>query len=124
MQSITFHFDDKGDREALVDLLAQAIRKATGEPLAQLASAIRGDAVASHSPEMQPIAEPEAQLVDVDTVAAMLGVSSRMVRQLRDCGKLPKPVSLGRLIRWRRTEIVEWLEAGCPRIERRGISRR
>jgi len=53
-------------------------------------------------------------LIDAAEVASLLGISVRTVWRLKDRGKLPKPVSLGSLVRWRRTEIDEWIGAGCP----------
>ncbi len=47
-------------------------------------------------------------------LAALLGVSLRQVWRLSSSGKLPKPVRLGGSVRWRRNEIIAFLEAGCP----------
>jgi len=50
-----------------------------------------------------------------DTVAASLaGVCRATWHRLRAAGKLPPAVKLGRAVRWRREEIVEWIQAGCP----------
>jgi excisionase family DNA binding protein len=56
----------------------------------------------------------EAALLDVGTVAAMLSCSTRHVYRLTDAGKLPRPVKLGALVRWRAEEIADWIAAGCP----------
>lgn len=29
-------------------------------------------------------------------------------------GDLPKPVKLGRAVRWRKSDILQWIEQGCP----------
>lgn len=60
-----------------------------------------------------------AQLLDVEIVAAMLGCSPRHVYRLSDAGRMPGPVKLGSLVRWSRAAVEQWIEAGCPRIERR-----
>ena len=57
-----------------------------------------------------------AELLDVRGVAAMLGCSPRHVYRLADTGRMPRPIKLGALIRWRRTELADWLEAGCPAV--------
>ncbi len=57
---------------------------------------------------------PPAELLDVKTVAALLGISSRQVYRLADCRKIPRPVRLGSLVGWRRAEPADWLDAGCP----------
>jgi excisionase family DNA binding protein len=55
-----------------------------------------------------------AELLDVKTVAALLGgCSVRHVRRLADAGKMPGAVKLGALIRWRRCELMSWLDGGC-----------
>lgn len=61
-----------------------------------------------------------AALLDAKQVAATLAVSVRHVRRLADGGDLPRPVRLGKLIRWRRQEIERWIAAGCPRSESEG----
>lgn len=67
---------------------------------------------------LSPVA-PAAQLLDVEAVAAMLGCSPRHVYRLSDAGRMPAPVKLGALVRWSKAAVVEWIEAGCPRVERR-----
>ena len=47
-------------------------------------------------------------------LAARLEVSLRHLRRLDSAGKLPKPVRLGRSVRWPVTEIEGWLNAGAP----------
>ena len=69
------------------------------------------------------IAGPEARaaepvLVDVHEVARMLGCSWRGVYRHCDAGALPRAVRIGRLVRWRRRDILEWIEAGCPAVRR------
>ena len=33
--------------------------------------------------------------------------------------QMPGPVLIGRAVRFRRDEILAWIEAGCPRCDRR-----
>ena len=47
-------------------------------------------------------------------LARRLDVSLRHLRRLDSAGKLPKPVRLGRSVRWPVTEIESWLRAGGP----------
>jgi excisionase family DNA binding protein len=56
----------------------------------------------------------DAALLDVRQVAAKLGCSTRSVYRLADAGKMPSPVKLLSLSRWRRDELNEWISAGCP----------
>lgn len=60
----------------------------------------------------------EAALLDVKAVAALLGCSARHVYRLTDARRMPAPVRLGALIRWRRAEIESWIAAGCPATRR------
>ncbi len=53
-------------------------------------------------------------LLDARATAALIGVSSRSVYRLADAGKMPRPVRLGRLVRWRRADLDDWIGRGCP----------
>ncbi len=47
-------------------------------------------------------------------LAKQLGVSLRHVRRMDSAGLLPKPVRLGRSVRWSVEEVHAWMEAGAP----------
>ncbi len=47
-------------------------------------------------------------------LARMLGVSLRHVWRQSSAGKLPKPLKIGKCVRWTRSEIEDWLAAGAP----------
>ena len=65
-----------------------------------------------------------AELLDVGTVAALLDCSARHVYRLADAGRLPRPLKLGQLVRWRRAEVLEWIDDGCkPVRQARGAVR-
>ena len=59
-------------------------------------------------------------LGDVDAIAERLDCSARHVRRMADAGLMPRPVHVGRLIRFRlrtgnpTTGVLDWIEAGCP----------
>ncbi|MGL5097556.1 MAG: helix-turn-helix transcriptional regulator [Planctomycetia bacterium] len=59
------------------------------------------------------------RLVDAVAVAALLSVSTKTVRRMVDGGRIPPPTRVGRLLRWRRTEVLAWIDAGCPAPPRR-----
>jgi len=59
-------------------------------------------------------AEPIPLLLSAPQVAAQLGFSVRTIWRLESAGKLPRPIRLGRSVRWRRDEIVRWILAYCP----------
>lgn len=57
---------------------------------------------------------PSTGVYDVDDLAVVLGCSTRHVRRLADSGAMPRPIHLGRLVRWNKNTIDEWLAVGCP----------
>lgn len=72
-------------------------------------------------PEPRPAAD--AALLDVRGVGKLLGCSPRHVYRLADAGKMPTPVRLGALVRWRRDSLLEWIGNGCPVVRRIGGAR-
>ncbi len=52
-------------------------------------------------------------LIDAKAVAAMLGCSWRTIYRLADAGKMPRPLKLGRLTRWRRDQVEAFILNGC-----------
>ena len=44
-----------------------------------------------------------------------MGCSRAYVYQLYSSGRLPEPVRLGgRAVRWRKAELLRWIDAACP----------
>ena len=69
--------------------------------------------IAGDAPKPQP--KLPAVLLDVRAVSELLGsCSTRHVYRLADAGRMPRPVKLGSLVRWRRAELEAWINAGCP----------
>lgn len=58
-------------------------------------------------------AEPLPELLDVKGVACVLGCSPSHVRRLAGDGRLPAAVAVGRLRRWPRRSIEQWVDAAC-----------
>lgn len=65
-------------------------------------------------------ATPEPVLVDVRWVAQALGCSARHVARMQDAGQMPPAVKLGRLSRWSRKAIEQWIADGCKAVRRTG----
>lgn len=57
--------------------------------------------------------ETESPLMGLQEVAEMIGCSGRNVHYLRKSGRMPKPIKIGRLARWKRTDMVAWIDGGC-----------
>ena len=69
----------------------------------------------SVGPEPRPAVS--AELLNAKAVAALLaGCSTRHLYRLVDAGKMPRPLKLGGLVRWRRAEVLDWIAAGCPAV--------
>jgi len=64
----------------------------------------------SFSPE-----PPAIELVNARELAKVLAVSERTLYRLKSTGELPPPVVLGGSVRWRLSEIRQWISRGCPR---------
>jgi predicted DNA-binding transcriptional regulator AlpA len=56
-----------------------------------------------------PEVEAKPQLLDAAQLADLLGITLRSVWRRKADGTLPKPVQLGRLARWNRTDVERWL---------------
>ena len=54
------------------------------------------------------------QLIDSREVAALLKISPRTVWRLLSGNKLPRPVKIGRNVRWILRDIETWVSNGCP----------
>ena len=53
-------------------------------------------------------------MMSADEIATCLGISSRTVWRLKAKGDLPKALKIGRAVRWKKSDILEWIEQGCP----------
>lgn len=56
--------------------------------------------------------------LSADEVAEALGISRAHVWKLASTGRLPRPVRLGRAVRWPRKDLEQWLAAGAPSRDR------
>jgi excisionase family DNA binding protein len=53
-------------------------------------------------------------MMTADELAETLCISLRQVWRLKAKGDIPKPVNIGRSVRWKRSDILEWIAEGCP----------
>ena len=56
----------------------------------------------------------EALLLTDREAAALCGLGRSTWRRLQAAGKVPPPVKLGRSCRYRKSELLAWIDAGCP----------
>ncbi len=47
-------------------------------------------------------------------VGKMLSLSKRQIFRLNSCGKIPASVKIGGSVRWRQSDIEDWIAMGCP----------
>jgi predicted DNA-binding transcriptional regulator AlpA len=64
-----------------------------------------------------PANQPQG-LITVREVAAALRVSPRQIWKLNSTERLPAPVRLSRSVRWRASDIAEFIRLGCPARDR------
>ncbi|GJM43343.1 MAG: hypothetical protein DHS20C21_01850 [Gemmatimonadota bacterium] len=75
-------------------------------------------------PEAALVPAGDSPLIDREELAALLTCSTRTVARLSSDSLLPAPIRLGGMVRWRRSQILDWIEDGCPAPKRtRGGSR-
>lgn len=58
--------------------------------------------------------ESRTLLLDLEEVASRLGISRAHAARLNASGRLPRPIHLGRSVRWNAQELERWTLAGCP----------
>lgn len=56
----------------------------------------------------------ESTLISVEQVAEMLSISVRTVWRLVSTHRIAPPLRIGRLVRWRLVDVVDWIKNGCP----------
>jgi len=52
-------------------------------------------------------------LISADELARLLGISTRTIWRRLSGGEIPKPVRLGKSVRWRLADIESWIDGGC-----------
>ncbi len=62
--------------------------------------------------------QTENALVDAKEAAAICGMSRAAWYKHLSAGRLPRPVKIGNLARWRRRELLKWIDAGCPTLQK------
>jgi excisionase family DNA binding protein len=62
----------------------------------------------------EQLSKGKGLLIDCKQVSQLLRVSRTTVYEMRTQGKLPKPIQLGRAVRWSYEEIRRWVDSGCP----------
>jgi predicted DNA-binding transcriptional regulator AlpA len=85
------------------------------EPLVVVPEAPRKRRASEEAAATNRGALAEMGLLTVEQVAEFVQLSPRAIWRLRSKGWIPDPIRVGSAVRWRRSEIVAWVEAGCPK---------
>lgn len=67
---------------------------------------------------MDAVGDDTPSLIGVESFAQLMDVSPRTIRRRLTENKVPKPIRLGRLVKWLRKEVEEWIAAKCPDLTR------
>ena len=51
---------------------------------------------------------------DYQALSKVLSCTERHIANLVASGRIPRPIKLGRLVRWPAADIEQWTAAGCP----------
>jgi len=54
------------------------------------------------------------QLWSIKQVKKVTGLSERTLWRLSDSGKICGPIRIGHSVRWRKSDILLWIDLGCP----------
>ncbi len=57
------------------------------------------------------------ELLTTAQAAELLNLGERSLWRYSHSGVAPKPVKIGGAVRFRRSTLIAWLDAGCPRIQ-------
>lgn len=57
----------------------------------------------------------EFKMLTKDELASLLSISIRTLQRKLDLGEVPAPLRIGKSVRWVRSQIEEWILAGCPK---------
>jgi predicted DNA-binding transcriptional regulator AlpA len=78
-------------------------------------------------PQPQAAGGIQPELLTTAEAARLAGISERAWWSWSRSGIAPAPVKIGLgtrpAVRYRRSEILDWIQAGCPRVDRGGNGR-
>ena len=99
------------DEEVLTDLIRRAVVSAMGiDPHRE--ARVRASQHANLAGQKLP--EDRGLLIDMKAAAKLLDLSERTVWGMANSGRMPKPIKIGRLVRWSHEELRAWVNAGGP----------
>jgi len=58
------------------------------------------------------------ELLGAREVAQMLDLCERSIWRMADAGKLPRPLKVGSRTKWRRRDLIQWIDGGCKPVRK------
>jgi predicted DNA-binding transcriptional regulator AlpA len=86
--------------------------------IAELKSAATTEDRLDERAAQEPSLDPEPMLVDKRFAARLTGISERSIDRLVSCGKFIRPTRIGGRVMFHRRRLEEWVEHGCPPVEK------
>nr|WP_314264055.1 AlpA family transcriptional regulator [uncultured Moellerella sp.] len=68
----------------------------------------------------EDVALLDDQFIDMKFITALTGLTDKWFYKLIQDGEFPKPIKFGRMSRWLKSEVVQWLQARID--ESRGLN--
>lgn len=59
----------------------------------------------------EDVALLDDQFIDMKFITALTGLTDKWFYKLIQNGEFPKPIKFGRMSRWLKSEVVQWLQA-------------
>ncbi|EQC1410686.1 helix-turn-helix transcriptional regulator [Providencia rettgeri] len=72
------------------------------------------------STQTENIALLDDQFIDMKFITTLTGLTDKWFYKLIQDGEFPKPIKFGRMSRWLKSEVVQWLQARID--ESRGVN--
>jgi len=107
---------DEAVAKSLAELLAPAIKQALASPTSEADEKKKARLLASQNAIFGGEKPPEDQgmLINTKQAAKLLKVAPRTLWQMYATGKMPRPIRLGRAVRWSLDVLRKWIEDRCP----------
>jgi predicted DNA-binding transcriptional regulator AlpA len=102
--------------EAILSLPSAINGAATSQPRANEVPRPEGwqDVLAELRAIRRAIERHQSEAISAKDAAALLGIGESTFWRMHAAGKVPRPVKLAGSVRWRRRELLGWLQAGAP----------
>lgn len=111
MKPVTLQISVILDEDVLTDMIRRAVIDATGiDPKREARVRASQHAIfAGHKPP-----EDKGLLIDIKEAAKLMSLSERTIWAMAKDGRMPKPLRVGRALRWCYEELRAWVNAGGP----------